>query len=491
MSASENKSIPVRHLFTIPLSLHRKMRNSQRVSRSPALLIPSMQISARPCRLLIVLAFTSFFFFRSVDSTAQTRDEMVREDRKKIAEEGFWIYNDLPKAFAKAKQSGKPLLVVLRCIPCHECVKLDDELVDQDPVIRPLLDKFVCARQVSTNGLDLELFQYDTDQSFAVFILNADGTVYGRFGTRSHRTDWLGDVSLEGLAEALKGGLELHHKYPQNQKQLAGKRGGKPEVASPEKYPSLTGKFTDRLNYTGDVAKSCIHCHQIGDAKRAYYWHRGKRIPEKILFPYPHPKSLGLVLDPKQRATVQSVLPDSIAAKSGLRSGDVINLIDGQNPLSIADIQWALHQTPATGGNIPLSVKRGSQLLKLVLELPQAWRQLGDLSWRATSWAYRRMVTGGMRLTPVEAKKRQQLNLGEKQMALVVQHLGQYNSHAAAKRAGLRKGDILVAYDDRTDLATESELFAHSFGHHKVGDKVSIIAIRNGKKREFTVPIQP
>ena len=101
------------------------------------------------------------------------------------------------------------------------------------------------------------------------------------------------------------------------------------------------------------------------------------------------------------------------------------------------------------------------------------------------------MVTGGMRLTPVEAKKRQQLNLGEKQMALVVQHLGQYNSHAAAKRAGLRKGDILVAYDDRTDLATESELFAHSFGHHKVGDEVSIIAIRNGKKREFTVPIQP
>ena len=448
-----------------------------------------MRINAPPYRILLI--FIAVSFVTSLYSTAQTRDEMVREDRKKIMKEGFWIYNDLPKAFAKAKQSGKPLLVVLRCIPCHECVKLDDELVDQDPVIRPLLNKFVCVRQVSTNGLDLKLFQYDTDQSFAVFILNADGTVYGRFGTRSHRTDWLGDVSLEGLAEALKGGLELHQNYPKNRKRLAGKRGGKPEFASPEKYPSLADKFTDQLNYTGDVAKSCIHCHQIGDAQRAYYWNSGKRIPERVLFPFPHPKTLGLILDPQQRATVTSVLPESIAAKSGLQSGDRIHLIDGQNPLSIADVQWVLHQTPAIGGKLPLSIKRGNQVINLELNLPPAWRQGGDLSWRATSWAYRRMVTGGMRLTPVEPHKRQQLNLGKKQMALLVEHLGQYNAHAAAKRAGLRKGDILIAYDGNTALTTESELFAHSLQHHKPGDKVRIVAIRGGEKREFTIPIQP
>ena len=48
------------------------------------------------------------------------------------------------------------------------------------------------------------LFQFDTDQSFAVFLLNADGTIYGRFGTRSHRTEWYGDVSVDGLAKALQ-----------------------------------------------------------------------------------------------------------------------------------------------------------------------------------------------------------------------------------------------------------------------------------------------
>ena len=134
----------------------------------------------------------------------QTRDEKVRGDREKVTKDGFWIYNDLPAAFNQAKAQNKPIIVVLRCIPCEECVKLDDELLDNDPELRPLLEKFVRARQVSTNGLNLDLFQYDTDQSFAVFLLNADGTIYSRFGTRSHHTEWIGDVSIKGLTAAMR-----------------------------------------------------------------------------------------------------------------------------------------------------------------------------------------------------------------------------------------------------------------------------------------------
>src|SRR5215831_10189586 len=133
---------------------------------------------------------------------AQEREQKVRTDRKKIEAEGFWIYNDFARGVAEAKKSGKPIVVVLRCIPCVECVKLDDELVDRDPVLRPLLEKFVRVRVVSTNHLDLSLFQYDYDQSFAVFFLNADGTIYGRFGTRSHHSHWSDDVPIDGLAKA-------------------------------------------------------------------------------------------------------------------------------------------------------------------------------------------------------------------------------------------------------------------------------------------------
>ena len=420
----------------------------------------------------------------------QTRDEMVREDKRKVTADGFWIYNDLPEAFQQAKQTGKPILVVLRCIPCHECVKLDDDLVDKDPVIRPLLDQFICIRQVSTNGLDLKLFQYDTDQSFAVFMINADGTIYGRFGTRSHRTEWLGDVSLEGLAEALKRGLQLHQGYPGNQKLLAGKKGGSPEVASPEKYPSLANKFTDKLNYQGEVAKSCIHCHQIGDAQREFYWHRGSKIPERILYPYPHPKSLGLILDPHQCASVTSVEPNSVAEATGLQSGDQIELIGGQRPVSIADIQWVLHQTPGTDSEIPLLIRRDGVILQKSLQLKSGWRRTGDLSWRTTSWAYRRMVTGGMRLKELDHKRRRETGLAGDTMALIVDHLGQYNAHAAAKRAGFRKGDILIRFDGREDLKSESALFGYALETHKAGDKVQATVLRNDKKIELSLPIQ-
>src|SRR5438093_13590389 len=106
----------------------------------------------------------------------QAREQEVRAERQKVEAEGFWIYNDLPRGFAQAKKTGKPLLVVLRCIPCQECVKLDEDLVDRDRRLRPLLQQFVCVRLISTNGLDLNLFQFDTDQSFAAFLLNAHGT---------------------------------------------------------------------------------------------------------------------------------------------------------------------------------------------------------------------------------------------------------------------------------------------------------------------------
>src|SRR5262245_5648590 len=204
--------------------------------------------------LAIVLAVTGL-------AGAQSREDKVRADKKKVEAEGFWIYNDLPKGLALAKKTGKPLLVILRCIPCVECVKLDDDLVNQDPRVRPLLEKFVCVRVVSTNGLDLSLFQFDYDQSFAAFLLNADGTVYGRFGTRSHRTSWSDDVSIEGLAKALRGALDLHEQYPKNKDDLAGKRGPAPEVPSPEQFPLLKDRYGPKLAADAKAVQSCIHCH--------------------------------------------------------------------------------------------------------------------------------------------------------------------------------------------------------------------------------------
>ncbi|MGH7136581.1 MAG: thioredoxin family protein, partial [Pirellulales bacterium] len=202
---------------------------------------------------------------------AQDREVKVRNDRQKVEDEGFWIYNDLSRGLELAKASGRPLLVVIRCIPCEACAQLDAQVLSRDPVVQRLLEKFVCVRIVNANGLDLSLFQYDYDQSFAAFFLNADRTIYGRYGTRSHETESDRDVSVEGFAQALAAALELHERYPDNKASLAAKRGPQPEFKASEEFPSLKGKYGSRLNYEGNVVKSCIHCHQVGEAMRLVY----------------------------------------------------------------------------------------------------------------------------------------------------------------------------------------------------------------------------
>lgn len=422
---------------------------------------------------------------------AQEREEKVRNDRKKVEAEGFWIYNDFARGVAEAKASGKPLVVVLRCIPCVECVKLDDDLVDRDRHVRPLLDQFVCVRLVSTNGLDLSLFQFDYDQSFAIFFLNADGTIYGRFGTRSHRTQWSDDVSIEGLARALEGALALHKKYPGNTEELAGKKGMAPDVPSPEKYARFRGRYESRLNYDAPVVKQCIHCHQIGDAQRELYRERHVAIPENVLFPYPHPKALGLILDPRECATVERVDKATPAAEAGFEKGDVIVRLAGQPLLSIADVQWVLQQTDAGGGEVEAEVMRGDRKLDLTMRLKPGWRRRDDISWRVTTWGLRRMVTGGMVLETLPAADRAGAGLPESGMALKVRHVGQYPPHDVARKAGFRVGDVIVAVGDHTDFPRESDLIAEALREYAIGQRVPVAVWRDRKKVVLDLPMQP
>jgi len=43
--------------------------------------------------------------------------EALRAALKDDPLKGDWIYDDLPKGFAEAKRTGRPLMVVFRCVP--------------------------------------------------------------------------------------------------------------------------------------------------------------------------------------------------------------------------------------------------------------------------------------------------------------------------------------------------------------------------------------
>jgi hypothetical protein len=406
-----------------------------------------------------------------------------------VLDEGYWIYNDLKTGLETARLRNQPVLVLLRCIPCENCQGFDRELMKRGEVVRDLLEKFVCVRIVKANGLDLEQFQYDFDLSSAAFFMNADGTVYGRYGTRTGQGDGESDVSLEGFAAALERTLAWHQKFPLLRAGLQAKKGAYEGPATPEKYPALT-KYGAELDYEGKVVQSCIHCHQIRDAERALLRERKQPILDNVLYPYPNPAHYGLVFDVKQCATLAGVKADSPAEKAGLQAGDALAELNGQPLLSIADVQWVLHNLPVNdqGQTLKARVEREGKTREVTIALPPGWRKQ-DISWRPTTWDLRRIALGGLKLVELSRQDRDKAGIGEDSLALRVQHLGQYAPHDVAKRAGFQKDDILVRFSELTGPHTETELIAAAL-RHPAGEKLPVTVRRGGREVALQLPVQ-
>jgi hypothetical protein len=439
----------------------------------------------RPRKWLLVLGLLSL----ATDPVlAQDRKTKVLNDRKAFAGSKDWIYNDLAKGIQVAQETHKPLLVVFRCIPCEACQKFDDDVARRDPIIRDLLDEFVCVRIPHANSLDLSHFQFDFDLSFAVFFLNPDLTIYGRFGTRSDRPEEE-DISLRGLRKAMAEALRMHSSGAAVKPSLAGKQAKGSRFATPRDYPSLSGgRYKAEPDYEGKVVQSCIHCHQIRDAERLVYRSAGERFPDEVLYPYPDPNVVGLKLDPAEMARIERVASSSSAERDGFRPGDEIVSLDGQPLLSIADFQWVLHHAPATAV-LPAQVRREGKTISLRLTLNDGWRR-GNISWRPTSWQLRQLGFGGMQLDDLKDEDRRQAKLLPDRMALKIAYLGEHGEHAVAKRAGLQRGDIIIAFDGNDRRMTESELFDYTLRRKHPGDIVSVTVLRDGARKtvSFALP---
>ncbi len=68
-------------------------------------------------------------------ATVKDREGAVRQDKATMENDARWIYNDVDRGFAEAKKTGKPLLVVLRCVPCLSCVGLDAGVLKDDLIV--------------------------------------------------------------------------------------------------------------------------------------------------------------------------------------------------------------------------------------------------------------------------------------------------------------------------------------------------------------------
>jgi serine protease Do len=418
--------------------------------------------------------------FIALAETVKDREGAVRSDREKMQNHDRWIYNDTDKAFAQATREKKPILVVLRCVPCLACAGLDNSITESND-LSSLLDHFVCLRLINTNSLDLTRFQFDYDLSLSALVLNADGTTYGRFGSWKHQKK-PSNTSSTGFKTALTSALLLHKNYPANKASLADKQPLPISFKTPLQVPLIANNqrnFKPELDWQGKVVQSCVHCHQIGDGLKSVYHDQEKNIPLRLSHPMPAAETIGLTLAEDHRATITKVQPDSPSAKAGLKPGDEIITANKATLISPADLAWALHHL-RDEDTLLFSIKRGGAIKLVTLALPKNWRLQSDISGRAGTWPIRAWIGGGMKLESVAGDH----------LGLVATHVGQYNKHAAAKRAGFKKGDILIEVDGITKRHTESQLFGVLLQRYSKPTQLDATVLRNGKRLPLKFPIQ-
>jgi len=415
------------------------------------------------------------------------REGAVRKDRATMEGDARWIYADVARGFAEAKRTGKPLLVVLRCVPCLACAGIDAGVLSE-PALAPVLDRFVCVRVIDANAIDLALFQFDYDLSFSTLFFNGDGTIYGRYGSWTHQKN-AQDTDTASFRRALDAALAIHGGYPANKPALAGKQGVPVRFKTPVEMPTLAGKYQPELDWQGKVVASCVHCHQVGDAFRASYRERGEAIPEEWIYPQPAPETIGLTLAPDQIARVEAVAAGSIADQAGVRAGDEIVSLAGQPLVSIADVSWALHRAPESGA-LAAMVKRDGAEKAVTFTLPAEWRRHTDISRRVAAWHMRGMATGGLVLEDLSDEERTKRGLDAAGMALFVKNVGLYGKHAAAKNAGFQKEDVIVSLGTWSARISEGEALGQLLQKHRAGEKLATKVLRGGQQIELSLPMQ-
>jgi S1-C subfamily serine protease len=227
----------------------------------------------------------------------------------------------------------------------------------------------------------------------------------------------------------------------------------------------------------------------VGEAFRAYYREQKGAIPPSSLYPWPAPETIGLSLAPDQIAHVESVAAGSVAARAGLQAGDELNSLAGQPLISIADFSWALDRAPEAG-TLAVGFKRGESEKSVDLVLPPEWRTKTDISKRVGTWSMRGMATGGLVLEDLPDDERNRRGLGKNQMGLLVKFVGEYGKHAAAKKAGFQKNDLIVDLGEASGRVTEGELLGRLLNKYRPGEQVKATVLRGNQSVALSLPIQ-
>lgn len=312
-------------------------------------------------------------------------------------------------------------------------------------------------------GVDLNLFEFDFDQTWAAFIMNAEGKVYSRYGGRD-ATGPDSRNSLAGLRHALQKALATHQADPS----------AKPAKALPPKQ-TLAENYPAAQKFKN----GCIHCHQVFEFKRDQL-KKSSGGTSDWRWLYPLPENVGITLDKDKGDLVTAIKADSPAAKAGLQTGDVLMSVNDIPVGSLADVQYGLHLAPAKA-SIPIAWKRGAEDKQATLSLAPGWRKT-NTTWRPSLLDVLPSVPlYGEDLDPGEKKA---LNLSPKQLAFRQDKV----VAQAARQAGVKAGDIIIGINDLHLEMDMVQFLGYIRQNYLAGDEVTLNLLRDGKKH--SVPLK-
>ncbi|MGH7029752.1 MAG: DegQ family serine endoprotease [Stellaceae bacterium] len=155
-------------------------------------------------------------------------------------------------------------------------------------------------------------------------------------------------------------------------------------------------------------------------------------------------KSLGL--EQPQGALVASVLPDSPAAKAGVKPGDVIVKAGDHEIGDVHDLPRLVAETPV-GSKLPLTLMRNGKSQTVVAdigEMPAKEEASAEGSTGQPSDGTASVL--GMQLSPLNPQLRSELKIGEDVNGVVVLRVAD-NSPVSA--LGIQAGDVIVSVDQK------------------------------------------
>jgi hypothetical protein len=393
--------------------------------------------------------------------------------------------SDFYAALKEAQETGRPLFVTWRCIPCEQCAEFDKNVLEGSEKLDPLLRRFVTVRMIDAAQLDLRYFPYlthqDLDLSWWGYFLRSDGGLYGVFGGKDHVSDST-RISEAALVNSMERVLRHHHAPRRPSWKIDGPT---PDASAPKVGPKDSRGYQLLLKKYPGMAKphpklgSCVHCHQVGDMRTLEALDTQSFDTEKVMQQWPLPENVGILLDRDDGLLVKAVSPASPASRAGILPGDRLGMANGVRLFGQADFRGVMHRASYGADTLTLGWIRQGEVRLGSLSVEAGWR-LAENSWRKT--IYSGVFGPNMGFFPLKGPR-----AGKGKGLSIKPWMGPKPAQRPIYQTGLRPHMEIVGINGMSDDIDIRKLITWFRFNHKAGEEVTY-TVKGGHQFKYVLP---